>query len=643
MLFRSEATKTVEQDVRKATMKHGDDKNLFVLTFDDALKYSPSFKAFIDKYPHVAESINILFKEQRSLGRHAGGVVILDDAPKMMPLITNAGEPQTPWVEGVGQKTLEPLGYIKYDLLGLETMRLIQRTIELILQRRCGKKYPTFLDVKEWYDKNLHPDVNDYNDQKVYEYVYHDGRFAGVFQLTSSGAQRLFKAAKPRSIVDIAVLTSIYRPGPLAANVDKLYLKARQGEKYEWGHPLFEKVLGKTDNLLIFQESVMDLAEHVAGFPKDQCDNVRRAIMKRDLSKGDAAKAEAKRMEDDFVNGAVKNGVPEETARKAYQQILWFAGYGFNRAHAVAYAIDSYMCAWLLTYFEEEWLCAYLESMSNNPDDKAKAFGEIREIGYQLVPIDINHATKTWTILPGKKFMPSLLSVKGVGEAAIDELVANRPYNNLEEFLWNDDGTWKHSKFNKRSLESLIKINAFNSLDLVGPEKIFESHKQMYHVLIDNNDQIKKTSKKDPHLGRKNFFEIVQSSREIGEWTHYEKAQNYVDCLGSADVSMMVNPTLLLKLSEKGVRPIEQLETGDKDICWFCIQGAAPKQTKNGKKYLMVEAIGANGKAQRLNVWGWDGVRKFNPYSLCLAEVERNDFGHSTTLWKLKELDTEAA
>ena len=199
---------------------------------------------------------------------------------------------------------------------------------------------PTFNDVRDWYNKNIHPDANDYNDQHVYKNVYHEGRFAGVFQLTSTGAQKLFVAAKPNSIVDIAVLTSIYRPGPLAANVDKLYLKSKAGEKYEWGHPLFEKVLGSTSNLLIFQESVMDLAEHVGGFPKDQCDNVRRAIMKRDLSKGDAAKTEAKRLEDDFVTGAVKNGVPETTARKAYQNILWFAGYGFNKTLYTHQMID---------------------------------------------------------------------------------------------------------------------------------------------------------------------------------------------------------------------------------------------------------------------------------------------------------------
>lgn len=171
----NEATKTVEQDVRKATQKHGDDKNLFVLTFDDALKYSPSFKAYIDKHPQVAESINILFKEQRSLGRHAGGVVVLDDAPTMMPLITNSGEPQTPWVEGVGGKTLEPLGYVKYDLLGLETMRLIERTIQLVIKRQRGRKVElTFDDETFSLFENDEIQLTDGTYKKAGEITYSD-------------------------------------------------------------------------------------------------------------------------------------------------------------------------------------------------------------------------------------------------------------------------------------------------------------------------------------------------------------------------------------------------------------------------------------------------------------------------------------
>lgn len=310
------ALRTVDQDVRKATQKHGDDKNLFVLTYEDSLKYSPTFKAFIDKHPEISESINILFKEQRSLGRHAGGVVIMDDAPAQLPLITNKGEPQTPWVEGVGGKYLEPVGAIKYDLLGLETMRLIEKTGSRIINKRglydivingityhlfgddnvkltdgsvkaaseltmdddvddnalatdhadrvkkglretCMAKVESitkvkasFPDIREWYENTLHPDVNDYDDPDVYKYVYEEGRFPAVFQCTGKGAQRLFMKAKPTSINDIAVLTSIYRPGPLAAKVDDIYLKAKEGKKFDWGHPIFEKVLGKTYNCL---------------------------------------------------------------------------------------------------------------------------------------------------------------------------------------------------------------------------------------------------------------------------------------------------------------------------------------------------------------------------------------------------------
>jgi DNA polymerase III alpha subunit len=131
------ATRTVEQSVRKATMKHGDDKNLFVLTYDEALKYDEPFRSFIEKHPKVGESMNILFKQGRSLGRHAGGVLIADDLPNKMPLITSGGEPQTPWVEGVNFKHLEKIGnFIKYDLLGLETLRLIERSIELIIKKQ---------------------------------------------------------------------------------------------------------------------------------------------------------------------------------------------------------------------------------------------------------------------------------------------------------------------------------------------------------------------------------------------------------------------------------------------------------------------------------------------------------------------------
>lgn len=660
------ATRTVEDEVRKATTKHGDDKNLFVLTFDEAMAFhckyqdpsskpichgcheeckqkpvSKSFRDFIEKYPVVAEAIKILFKQNRSLGRHAGGVLIADDLPNKMPLVTSKGkdgvrEPQSPWVEGVNYKHLEKIGeFIKYDLLGLETLRLIERTIELILIKE-GNPKPTFKDIKAWYEQHLHPSVIDFDDPKPYE-VYEKGKWAGIFQLTSPGAQRLFVKAKPKSIIDIATLTSIYRPGPLAANVDKLYLEAKnEGKELEWGDHRINDILKKTYSCIIFQEQVMELAEKVAGFPKDKCDEVRRAIMKRSISGGEAAKKAAQETRDSFVQGCIANGYSENVANNLYDKILYFAGYGFNKSHAVAYAIDSFWCAWLMTYYEEQWLTAYVESMLGNPDKKAKAFSEIKKLGYTIVPIDINHAGLDWTVLPGKKFMPSLLSCKGVGETAAEEIISMRPFESIEQMLYNEDGTWRLSKFNKKALEMLIKVGAFDSLKCVGEGKVFNSYRHMHKVLIENFDDIKKSSKKDPQQGRKTMYEIARSLAPMEEWTRKEWVENQIEAFGSFDVSALLEPAVLQRLEDKGVRSIDEWDS--KGHYWFCIQSAIPKKTKTDKNYLILKVVGPVGKEYKVNAWGWDGVRKFEPLTIVIAEVDKNDFGFSTMLWRCKDL-----
>lgn len=189
----------------------------------------------------------------------------------------------------------------------------------------------SFDDVKAWYDEHMSPDVIDFDDQDVYKYVYHDARWAGIFQLTSAGAQRLFKKAQPTNIIDIATLTSIYRPGPLAANVDKLYLEAKKGKDYEWPDPRIGQILKKTKGMIIFQEQVMELAEKCAGFPKEECDQVRRAIMKRSISGGEAAKKKAQETRDSFVEGCIANDYDRHVANDLYDKILYFAGYGFNK------------------------------------------------------------------------------------------------------------------------------------------------------------------------------------------------------------------------------------------------------------------------------------------------------------------------
>ena len=633
----NKALAPVENDVKRAVFKQGTDKNLFVLLYEDAIAHSKTFREFIEKYPEVAAPIQVLFKQNKALGRHAGGCIVAENIAERMPLIKARGELQTPWAEGMNYKHLETFGWIKFDLLGLETLRIIQRTIELILQRKEGIEDPSFEQVYKWFNSNMDPKVLNMDDQHVYEHVYAKGRWAGIFQLAGRGAQNLFKKAKPKSIVDIATLTSIYRPGPLTAKVDKLYINAKNNpDDIDYGHPLIKEVLEETYGLIVFQEQIMKLCSVVAGFPEEETDTVRRNIMKRKASEAAESLAKARAIKEQFVAGSVKNGVDRQLADDLYEKILFFAGYGFNKSHAVCYAIDSYYCAWLLTYFEEEWLCAYLESMSGNDKKRAKAFSEVKALGYTIVPIDINYATKSWTILEGKKFMPSFLSCKGVGEAAIDEILSNRPYNNIEDLLWNEDGKWKHSKFNKRAMQALIAIKAFGSVECVGSDSIFESYKQMSEVIISNNTEIKKWTKKDPTRGQDAFKRLVLETQGEGEWSRHEQVQNSVAHLGSFNVSTLISSKVIQRLDDKEINVID--DYNGVDLHWFLVMDVKEKLTKNKKPYLLLTVAGTSGQQFRIFCWNWDGKTEMPKYSLCVGELNKNDYGFQTSMRKIKVL-----
>lgn len=500
---------------------------------------------------------------------------------------------------------------------------------------------PTFTDVKKWFDEHMSLDVIDLDDQRVYEHVYHAGRWASIFQCTSPGAQRFFVKAKPRSIHDIAALTAIYRPGPLNAHVDKLWIKAGEGEEFDWGDRRINEILKQTRGMLVFQEGVMTLCEQVAGFPKEKSDEARRAILKRSMAGAADAKAAINEMQGQFVEGAVKNAYPREVAEQLYEKIRFFSGYAFNAAHSYSYAIDSYWCAWLCTHFEPFWLCAHLEANSSNPDDRAAAFSQVKRMGYEVVGIDVNEATKSWTILPGKRFMPSFLSCKGIGPGAADEIMALRPFASVESMLFDDDGSWRPSKFNKRGMEALIKVGGMKSLDCVGDGKLFASWRHMHRVVIERQDELKRTSKKDPHRGLKALYDIARETREefADEWSRRELVTFQVEYFGSVDVQALVGPELIQKLVEKGIPSIDALEVGQEDVlCWFAAQEFKQKRTKNGKRYVEIDALAPNGRILRLKVWGTKEDFALEPFTVCLARVKRDEWGVSTVNWELKRL-----
>lgn len=307
-----------------------------------------------------------------------------------------------------------------------------------------------------------------------------------------------------------------------------------------------------------------------------------------------------------------------------------------NCSHAVSYAIDSYYCAWLMTYYEPEWLCAYLETMSNDPEDKERAISEIKSLGYKIVPIDINIAVKDWSVLLNKRLMPSFLTCKGVGEAAIDEIMENRPYKDVYDLLWNSDGSWKHSKFNKRALESLIQLGAFESMDLIGEGKMFSSYKQMHHILIENMDLLKKSTKRDPHVGRKNFEMLLKQTSGMAEWTKDERITFYKELVGDLNLDIVISEEMQEKLQNMNVKSIQDWDC--KDVYWFILTDVTVKQTKTGKNYLLLNVVGSNGKQQKIFCWGGGDIDKLKKNQPYVAELDKSDFGYSTSVFKLREI-----
>jgi len=314
----------------KAKAAHGIKAGLYVPTFKEVMEYSDSLQTFLAKYPHIETHVTRLHGSIKSASRHAGGIVIAENLDEWMPLINSKGVRQTPWSEGMNVKHLEPSGFIKFDLLGLASLRMMEVAITHILKRHYDIKEPTFAQVKEFYDTKLHPDNLDLNDQDVYTNIFHEGRWAGVFQFTNDGAQKLCSKAKPTNIVDISAITSIYRPGPMSANVHVDYIKAKNDPKsVEYPNRYYQAETEETFGFLIFQEQIAKIAHRIGqDLSLDEGNKLRKVIIKRDA----ASKKLTEKLHKKFSDGAAKKGILPSDANDLWEKFEFFSGYGFNKS-----------------------------------------------------------------------------------------------------------------------------------------------------------------------------------------------------------------------------------------------------------------------------------------------------------------------
>jgi DNA polymerase-3 subunit alpha len=511
--------------------------------------------------------------------------------------------------------------------------------------RHEASSKPTFEQIKSFYEDVLSPSNINTEDEQIFEHVVKGGRFAGIFQFTNPGTQRFLQDLNPKNVADIAAATAIWRPGPLAANVDKDYIKARrEGTRKLYGHPLVDDVLKDTLGFIIYQESIQQVAMSLAGFSEDDADRLRKAILKRTVKDASKSKSLTEQLHDKFIDGAKKNGYPESKAEALYEDMRAFAAYGFVKAHAFSYAYVTYQCAWLMTYFEPEWMCSYIQSMLEDDDDRRRALSEIKSMGYEVAKVDINRSSKEWEISEdGRTFYPSFLTIKGMGLSAINEILTHRPYHKLEDLLWHEDMTWKHSKFNAKAMDALIKVGAFDSMALVGPDRMFETYRQLHHVLIDGQADLKKRLKTDPTRHIRRLAELIDEAKQLPDWDREEIVKAHIEIFGSIEADTLLDDNIRQQLKEHDIPPIEECNSSKHGTYWMVLAGGAKKTAKTGNNFFQLSVYGSDGSTHRVFVWGTGsaGLDTLKKYTCYMARIKKDKFGFSTSLRDIREVSSK--
>ena len=595
-----------------AKKAHGIKSGVYAPTFEEVMQYSETLRKYLQKYPEIEKRVNVLYGQVRSTSRHAGGVVVGEDLDKHMPLINSGGTMQTPWSEGQNVRHLEPMGFIKFDLLGLASLRMMETAIRHILKRHHKLNEPTFDDVKKYYQENLHPDAIDFNDQKVYKNIFHKGKWAGVFQFTETGAQSFCVRAKPKNIIDIAAITSIFRPGPLGADVDKLYVEAKENPRdIEYVNKIVKDVTKETYGFLIFQEQIAKLAHELGdGISLDDGNLLRKLLTKKGTGKVDEKK---QRIHGKFIKGCESKGLSTHEAEKLWQKFEYFSGYGFNKSHAVSYSILSYQCAWLLNYYPSEWMAAFLDKEPESR--KEKAIGIAKQFGFNIMPLDVNYSGKVWEISDDNKtLIQPLTSIKGLGDAAMQQIIENRPFNAIEEFLFNENITY--SKLNKKALDVLCRSGALSCL----MDDRFTGGKHFWSsVAVDRPRK------------EKNLADNIEKYAPEGDFTDEEKIEYLSDLTGVFPFNLVLDEQVQSRLNEMYVPPISEYDP-DLQVVWFVPRKIIIKKTKNGKEYYLIETIDCNSVQTVIKCWGAkpgkDSIFINRPY---MAKLDYSDqWGFST-------------
>jgi DNA polymerase-3 subunit alpha len=415
------------------------------VSLDGALKAEPQLQAIIAEDETVGRLVEIARRLEglyRHASTHAAGVVIADrPLSELIPLYRDPRSDLL--VTGFNMKWVEQAGLVKFDFLGLKTLTVLAKALELI--RAGGHEAPDLATLP-------------LDDEATFQLLGR-GDTVGVFQLESAGMRDALRRLKPDTFEDIIAVVALYRPGPMD-NIPS-YIRRKHGEEQpDFLYPTLQPILRETHGIMIYQEQVMQIAQELSGYSLGSADLLRRAMGKK-------IKEEMDKQRESFVGGAVAKGVPQSKASQIFELVAKFAGYGFNKSHAAAYALIAYQTAWLKANHPLEFFAASMTLDLNNSDKLAGFRQELSRLGIRLLPPDLNASEATFSVERGANsgIRYALAGIKTIGEPAARSVVAERdrggPFRSLADFAGRVAGRY----LNKRQLENLARAGAFDTLE----------------------------------------------------------------------------------------------------------------------------------------------------------------------------------
>ncbi|HSN22958.1 MAG TPA: DNA polymerase III subunit alpha, partial [Methylomicrobium sp.] len=419
------------------------------MTLTKSLKDSPELKQLYDTEEEVKTLIDMALSLEgtaRNAGKHAGGVVISPTKlTDFTPLYCEQGGGNL--VTQFDKDDVEAVGLVKFDFLGLRTLTIIDWALQTINHKKqqTGEMLVDITTIPR-------------DDAASYA-LLKNGQTTAVFQLESRGMKELIKKLKPDCFDDIIALVALFRPGPLESGMVDDYINVKHGAKAEYAHPLLEPILKPTNGVILYQEQVMQIARGLAHYTLGGADMLRRAMGKKKPE--EMAKEREK-----FTSGAIANQIDESIATYVFDLMEKFAGYGFNKSHSAAYALVAYQTAWLKAHYPAAFMAAVLSSDMDNTDKVVILIEECRQMKLVILPPTINVSTYRFTVNDDNHIVYGLGAIKGVGQAAIEDMLIERNDNGRFSGLYDLCKRVDLRKFNRRVLEALIRAGAFDEFDV---------------------------------------------------------------------------------------------------------------------------------------------------------------------------------